>query len=78
MPNGTIICARGRRGQQRCKFCRQRIATKLCDFRINVGDVGHTRTCDAPMCSTCATSIRHEVDYCPDHAKLSTPAKAVA
>jgi hypothetical protein len=76
MPSGVIICRRV--GPKFCQFCRQRPATKLCDYRIAVGDIGHTRTCDAPMCSACGTPIAHEVDYCPDHAKHAAAAKAEA
>lgn len=50
-----------------CQFCRQREHTKLCDFKLNVGDVGHKRTCDAKMCDQCATSVGADLDYCPNH-----------
>jgi hypothetical protein len=62
-----FACGRG--GPQTCKFCmktnRHRPVTKLCDF-----PVGQGRTCDAGMCSDCATKIREEVDYCPVHKGL--------
>jgi hypothetical protein len=50
-----------------CKFCGQRPVSKLCDYKISVGDVGHTRTCDAGMCAQCAYPVAPDVDYCPDH-----------
>lgn len=53
-----IVCSRG---PSKCRWCGNR-STKLCDFPVN------GRTCDAPMCGSHAKSIRHEVDYCPDHA----------
>lgn len=63
---GTIICRK--RGPRICNFC-GRFSTKLCDFPIKVGDIGHTRTCDAPMCDACATRVGPNRDYCPNHAK---------
>jgi hypothetical protein len=56
----AILCGRSRR--QRCKFCGSGYADKLCDF-----PTGNGRTCDASMCSRCATNIAHEIDYCPQH-----------
>jgi hypothetical protein len=72
--NGVTAWVRGtRRKKDICRFCRNRYVTKLCDFPIPVGDVGHKRTCDAGMCDQCATPIAHEVDYCPNH-KSKRPA----
>lgn len=68
LPGGghaIVKLAPGRR--KLCKFCMLRSVTKLCDFKISSGDVGHTRTCDAGMCDRCAYPMAREVDYCPDH-----------
>lgn len=67
-PVTMILCGRDRR--QRCKFCHDGYVTKLCDF-----PVGKDKTCDAGMCTRCATNIAHEVDYCPIH-KNRKPAAA--
>ena len=68
----AFVCG-GRQKKTLCRFCRTRSSTKLCDFPVAVGDVGHKRTCDAPMCDQCSTSISYEVDYCPNH-KSKRPA----
>lgn len=36
-----------------CQFCNQR-STLLCDGKVKVGDVGHSRTCNKRMCRACA------------------------
>lgn len=50
-----------------CQFCRQGKVTKLCDFKLTAGDVGHVQTCDAGMCDRCAYPVALNVDYCPNH-----------
>lgn len=55
---------------KRCKFCTNGYVEKLCDFPVGPRD----KTCDAGMCARCATSISHEVDYCPKH-KQQEPAQ---
>ncbi|HZU33151.1 MAG TPA: hypothetical protein VFB79_18695 [Candidatus Angelobacter sp.] len=55
-----IICRSGSR--PKCKFCRTRPATKLCD-----APVGRGRTCDAQMCEQCALTLNGDKDLCPDH-----------
>lgn len=62
LPNGAIICTRGRRAPD-CRVCRKRPASKLCDHRGRDG-----RLCSLPMCASCATSGGHDVDFCPAHA----------
>lgn len=62
---GVIVC--GVKQAPLCRFCRKQLSTKLCDFKIKVGDVGHTGTCDAPMCHACATAVGVNKDYCPVH-----------
>lgn len=68
---GRAIIKRSRRPA--CQFCKQREHTKLCDFKIKVGDVGHSRTCDAKMCDRCATNVGRDLDYCPTHQKEGKP-----
>lgn len=68
LPGGGVAHVRtSGRKPKFCPFCKERPATKLCDFRIKVGDVGHTRTCDAPICEQCATIVGPDRDYCPVH-----------
>jgi hypothetical protein len=64
---GHAIVKTAKRRLPTCRFCRLRPADKLCDYRIKVGDIGHTRTCDAAMCSICATPVGPDLDYCPNH-----------
>lgn len=69
LPGGGVAHVRtANRKPKLCPFCKQRPVTKLCDYRIAVGDVGHTRTCDAEICDICAKHIGPEVDYCPQHS----------
>jgi hypothetical protein len=69
LPDGTrAIVKMAKRRLPLCRFCRQRPADKLCDFKVPVGDVGHTRTCDTAMCYRCATPVGPDLDYCPNHA----------
>jgi hypothetical protein len=68
LADGTVVHLNmGRSKPKRCKFCNTGNADLLCDYPVNVGDVGHKKTCDEPMCKRCATRIAHEVDYCPNH-----------
>jgi hypothetical protein len=56
-------------GQVRpCRFCRLRLARKLCDFPINP----RGKTCDAPMCDGCSAQVGH-ADYCPAHKDQTLP-----
>lgn len=88
-PDGTVVHINHGRGggkKKRCKFCRQDYREgKLCDF-----PVGHGRTCDAEMCSACATTVGAQTtdigngiqrlddtfDLCPIHRGMPLPAKA--
>lgn len=65
MPGGghAHICMRGQR-PHRCSFCKAREADKQCDFPVGKSGA----TCDAYMCSQCATAVAPEVDHCPKHA----------
>lgn len=55
------ICQRGVK-RRRCSFCNTGWIDKLCDFPTKPG-----RTCSVGMCARCATSVGHELDYCPRH-----------
>jgi hypothetical protein len=65
-----IVCSRGRKSSKPCKCGRR--STKLCDFEIKVGDTGHTRTCDEPLCDRCATRVGQNRDYCIPHANFAS------
>jgi hypothetical protein len=68
----TIKCSRGS-SQKRCFYC-GRPAPKLCDFKftVKVGKLaGKTwKTCDKPLCTTCAVHQEPDTDYCEPHARL--------
>jgi hypothetical protein len=59
---GVVHINCGRKPRQRCHFC-NRWSEKLCDFPT--GKNG--KTCDARMCSRCASSVGPDLDYCPRH-----------
>lgn len=70
---GKVIgfaCSRGRAGAL-CSACGKRPHTKLCDFPLTGTKAGHT--CDRKLCNACAVPRGRDVDYCPTHAKVSTP-----
>ena len=64
LPGGIvgIMCSRGRR--RRCFHCGKLGATLMCD-----GPVAVQKTCNRPICSSCATSGGPYVDYCQDCAR---------
>jgi len=67
-PVTAIVCSH-RRGQYKlCRFCSNRLYTRLCDFVV-----ARKKTCDAPMCDACATSVGPDLDYCPTHKKQPAP-----
>lgn len=58
--------------EDRCRFCKRKIATKLCDFPVGIWASPHmvikhgkVITCDAQMCDDCAKNIGPEMDFCP-------------
>jgi len=68
----AIVCSRRPR-RQRCSNgyppkSRQcaRWSTKLCDYPIP-GAGG--KTCDKPLCSSCAVSVGADRDFCPNHPR---------
>jgi hypothetical protein len=65
--HSTIICC-SRSRRQTCKFCHKGYVTKLCDFPVSKG-----KTCDAGMCSACATRVGPDMDYCPTHKHEAPP-----
>lgn len=58
------------RTPQLCWFCRKLSVSTLCDFPM-----GNGKTCNARMCTDCATEVARSVtprkakrlDYCPTH-----------
>lgn len=66
-PTG-IMCGGRRQARRLCKACGRDFATILCDF-----PVGKNKTCSAPLCRKCTTSVGPDRDYCPNH-KDATPA----
>lgn len=64
LPGGglAIVCGT-RASRQRCACGKP--ATLLCDWKVPARRSG---TCDAPICSSCATSPAPEKDICPAHA----------
>ncbi len=64
----AIICSHGRRAPK-CRFC-DRTSAKLCDFLLIGSKAG--KTCDAPLCDRCATSVGPDRDLCPPHARQGT------
>ncbi len=63
LPGGGVAHINmGRSRPKHCKFCTHGKGTLLCDFPVGAG-----KTCDAPMCTRCATKIAFDIDYCPNH-----------
>lgn len=57
----------------RCKFCKRKEATKLCDYPVGewtsphmIIKYGKRITCDNQMCDECAVNLGYEMDFCPD------------
>ena len=68
-PDGSvaIVCGRGQRRRKSCVQCGQP-SEVLCDHRNGDG-----RTCDAPLCRTCARHVGRNRDYCRAHAADAAP-----
>ena len=66
---GVVHINIGRQRSFRCHFC-NRWSDKLCDFPIKPG-----KTCDARICSKCATSVGPDQDHCPRHKDAKLPAQ---
>ena len=60
-----IACSRG--PVKSCKCGRR--STKLCDYPLRGKKQG--KTCDAPLCDRCATSVGKNLDYCCVHAEIA-------
>lgn len=59
----AIVCGGQARSGRPCIYCGA-AGRKLCDHRNSDG-----RTCDAPMCVACATTVPgRNRDYCRNHA----------
>lgn len=69
LPGGgvAIVCTRGQR-RKVCGTCKRGTATKLCDFPLKGSKAG--KTCDAPLCDSCAVSGGPDIDHCPPHARV--------
>ncbi len=62
-----IVCTSGaRRAGPPCRSCGEPNTGLLCDYELGGG-----KTCDAPMCAGCRTSIGEDLDHCPEHAAES-------
>lgn len=66
----VIMCSRGKKSLPNCSICGTRDASQLCDFILPVGDIGHKRTCDAPLCISCRYTPDGKQDFCPTHAEI--------
>ena len=64
----AIICSRGRR-RPTCKACKDRPATRQCDWPLTGRAAG--KTCDANLCERCAVHVGEDRDYCPAHARVA-------
>lgn len=73
LPDGTaaIVCSRGHRKPKPCAHC-GKPSSKLCDFILVRSHAGNHKTCDKPLCQSCAVSGGRNVDYCPDHKVAET------
>lgn len=58
-----------------CEICHKNKFTQLCDYDFGSGIITSidfqelTNTCDKRLCKECATTIWHNCDVCPEHAK---------
>ncbi len=71
----AIACSRG----HQAKLCStpgcSSPATLLCDYPLEPLGVGkEPRTCDRRICTSCATKVGPNTDYCPPHARLERKA----
>lgn len=64
LPGGgqAIVCS----GHKRARCSCGAPATLECDWKVPRRRSG---TCDAPICSICATSPAPDKDLCPDHGR---------
>ena len=58
----AIVCG-SRPRAPRCRSCKQRLGTRLCDWKI-----GRGKTCDVPLCDSCTKAPAPDKDLCPKHA----------
>ncbi len=59
----AIVCTRGER-PRRCR-CGARVEF-LCDHIKRSG-----RTCDRPLCASCAAEVGEDAHLCPDHCEAA-------
>jgi hypothetical protein len=77
LPGGAhaIVCTSGSSPRPRaCSVCKRKTPRyKLCDYVMwregHPGDASKTKTCDAVLCSACASHRDLDIDYCPLHAQ---------
>jgi hypothetical protein len=63
----AVVCTRLPR--RRCQSCgTTRGAFVLCDFPLTGAKAG--QTCSRVLCTSCATHVDPDLDYCPAHARL--------
>lgn len=68
--NGRVTgVACGRPSPKKCSVCGKPGANKLCDFILKP----ENKTCDQPLCSSCAVRVAPNTDYCPHHRKGLLP-----
>lgn len=68
LPGGgfAIVCGPDRR--RKCRACGAKAdPIILCDWKLTGAKAG--KTCDAPSCRSCATSVGDDKDLCPPHAR---------
>ncbi len=63
-----IACSRGRQPKPKCYIC-GKPADLLCDYVLEIGL--KNPTCDRPLCSEHRVKIANDIDYCPEHWKLT-------
>jgi hypothetical protein len=65
LPDGSTAMS----GKRKTCFLCGKPCAKLCDFVISPPEqITHKKTCDRPMCESCAINGGAELDYCPEHA----------
>ena len=61
-----LMHCRGRREPARCIQNCGRVATLLCDYPIQ-NEPGVYKTCDRPLCASCAYEVGPDRHYCRVH-----------
>lgn len=61
-----FVCGPGLK-PKRCACGSGKPADLLCDWKVETKP--EVKTCDAPVCRTCATHVGSDRDLCPAHAR---------